>query len=347
MTIKDAEQALTKFPNTRYMGSKRKLIPTIAQIVKDLNPKTALDAFAGSGCVAYLFKEMGISVTSNDFLKFAYQIGNASIANSKTTLSDQDIDFLVSNKSKPHTFIRDTFKDLYFSDEDNEFLDNLWWNIQELKDEHKKALALAAVSRACIKRRPRGMFAYTGFRYDDGRKDLLMSLKEHFIRAAQEWNDTVFDNGTKCFAENQDVFDLEDKGYDLVYIDPPYVSPHSDNDYTRRYHFVEGYMTYWQGVNIQEHTKTKKIESNKSRFSSKTTIYDAFDDLFEKFPNSTLLVSYSSNSIPSKSEMISLLKKHKKSVELVEVDYKYSFGTHAHKIGDNKNTVSEYLFIAK
>ncbi len=347
MTTKDAEKVLTKFPNTRYMGSKRKLVPTIAQVVKQLKPKTALDAFAGSGCIAYLFKEMGISVTSNDFLKFAYQIGNASIANSHTVLTDEDIDFLVNNTSKPHTFVRDTFKDLYFSDEDNAFLDNLWWNINSLKDERKKSLALAAVSRACIKRRPRGMFAYTGFRYDDGRKDLLLSLKEHFIKAAKEWNEAVFDNGAECFAENKDVFDLEDKGYDLVYIDPPYVSPHSDNDYTRRYHFVEGYMTYWKGVNIQEHTKTKKIESNPSRFSSKTTIYKAFDDLFAKFPDSTLLVSYSSNSIPNKTEMMDLLKTHKKSVELIEVDYKYSFGTHGHKIGDNKNTVSEYLFIAK
>lgn len=347
MTTKDAEKVLTKFPNTRYMGSKRKLVPTIAQVVKQLKPKTALDAFAGSGCVAYLFKEMGIGVTSNDFLKFAYQIGNASIANSHTVLTDEDIDFLINNKSKPHTFVQDTFKDLYFSDEDNEFLDNLWWNIDSLGDEYKKSIAFAAVSRACIKRRPRGMFAYTGFRYDDGRKDLSLSLKEHFIKAAKEWNETVFDNGTECFAENKDVFDLEDKGYDLVYIDPPYVSPHSDNDYTRRYHFVEGYMTYWKGVNIQEHTKTKKIESNPSRFSSKATIYKAFDDLFAKFPDSTLLVSYSSNSIPNKTEMMDLLKAHKKSVELIEIDYKYSFGTHGHKIGDNKNTVAEYLFIAK
>lgn len=347
MTTKDAPKVLTKFPNTRYMGSKRKLVPTIAQVVNQLNPKTALDAFAGSGCVAYLLKEMGVGVTSNDFLKFSYHIANASIANSKITLTDEDINFLVNHNSGLHTFIQDTFKDLYFSDEDNAFLDNLWWNIDALKEEYKKSLAFAAISRACIKRRPRGMFAYTGFRYDDGRKDLSLSLKEHFIRAAKEWNETVLDNNTECFAENKDVFDLEDKGYDLVYIDPPYVSPHSDNDYTRRYHFVEGYITYWQGVNIQQHTKTKKIESNPSRFSSKNTIHGAFDELFAKFPNSTLLVSYSSNSIPNKSEMMELLKAHKKSVELIEVDYKYSFGTHAHKIGDNKNTVSEYLFIAK
>ncbi len=329
------------------MGSKRKLIPTIAQIVKQLDPKTALDAFAGSGCVAYLFKEMGLEVTSNDFLKFSYHIANASIANSKTKLSDKDIKYLVNNESGSHNFIQTKFKDLYFSDEDNAFLDNLWWNITSLKDEYKKSLAFAAVSRACIKRRPRGMFAYTGFRYDDGRKDLTLSLKEHFILAVKEWNETVLDNGTRCSASNKDVFELKDNNYDLVYIDPPYVSNHSDNDYTRRYHFVEGFISYWQDDEIQEHTKTKKIVSHPSRFSSKTTIHKAFEDLFSQFPSSTLLISYSSNSIPTKEEMIKLLKKHRKNVEMIEVDYKYSFGTHGHKVGDNKNAASEYLFIAR
>jgi DNA adenine methylase len=347
MITKNAPKISSKYPNTRYMGSKRKLLPTIAQVVKQLDPKTALDAFSGSGCVAYLFKEMGLEVTSNDFLKFSYHIANASVANSETKLTKKDIDFLINNKSGDHSFIQTKFKDLYFSDDDNAFLDNLWWNINSLKDEPKKSLAFAAISRACIKRRPRGMFAYTGFRYDDGRKDLSFSLKEHFVKAAKEWNDSVFDNEAVCHASNKDVFELKDKGYDLVYIDPPYVSKHSDNDYTRRYHFVEGYVTYWEDIEIQEHTKTKKIKSIPSRFSSKKTIHEAFDELFGKFPNSTLLISYSSSSIPSKEDMIELLERHKNSVELVEVDYKYSYGTHKHKVGDNNNSVSEYLFIAK
>jgi DNA adenine methylase len=329
------------------MGSKMKLLPVIAQVVHQIKPKTALDAFSGSGCVGYTLKDLGIQVDTNDFLKFAYHIANASIANSSERLTDEEIAFLVNTKNPQNTFIQSTFKDLYFSDDDNKFLDDLWPNIQKLESEYKKSLAYAAVSRACIKRRPRGIFAYTGFRYDDGRKDLSLSLEEHFIKAVGEWNNTVFDNGTSCNTFNQDVFSLQDKDYDLVYIDPPYVSTQSDNDYTRRYHFIEGYVTYWQGVEIQDETKTKKIKSRPTPFGSKTTIYKAFADLFEKFPKSTLLISYSSNSIPAKEEMVELLKQHRKSVELIEVDYRYSFGNHGHKVGNNKNSVSEYLFIAK
>jgi DNA adenine methylase len=56
-------------------------------------------------------------------------------------------------------------------------------------------------------------------------------------------------------------------------------------------------------------------------------------------------VSYSSNSLPALDDMVSLLSKHKQHVEVIPVEYRYSFGTHAHKVGKNKNAVQEYLFV--
>jgi DNA adenine methylase len=43
--------------------------------------------------------------------------------------------------------------------------------------------------------------------------------------------------------------------------------------------------------------------------------------------------------------MISIMSKYKEIVDVVPVDYKYSFGTHSHKVGDNNNNVKEYLFV--
>ena len=70
---------------------------------------------------------------------------------------------------------------------------------------------------------------------------------------------------------------------DLVYIDPPYYSPLSDNEYVRRYHFVEGLARDWQGVEIQQHTQTKKFKSYPTPFSTRKGAADAFDLLFKKF----------------------------------------------------------------
>ena len=67
-----------------------------------------------------------------------------------------------------------------------------------------------------------------------------------------------------------------------MYIDPPYYSPYSDNEYVRRYHFVEGLARDWKEVEIQEHTLTKKFKSYPTPFSTRNGAADAFDVLFKK-----------------------------------------------------------------
>ncbi len=336
---------LAHFPSTRYMGSKYKLLPHILKIIDKERPKSFLDAFSGSGCVSYAVKTKGIKVHSNDFLKFCFHIANASTANQKAKLTDSEIKMLAMRSECG--FVSETFQNLYFNDNDNNFLDGLHKQIQKLNDGYKKSIAYAAIARAMVKRRPMGMFAYTGHRYDDGRRDLTLSLKEHFIDAAKAWNSAVFNSQNKCTTSNKDIFEITKNNFDMVYLDPPYMSKSSDNDYTRRYHLVEGFIDYWKNYKIQQHTKTKKIESIPSLFSSKASVYEGFDRLFARHKNSILVVSYSSNSIPSKSEMIQLLKKYKRQVEIIEIQYRYTFGNHSHKVGNNKNLVQEYLFVAK
>ncbi len=340
-------ELLENFPGTRYMGSKYKILPFLWDSIKDLQFETVLDAFSGSGCVSYMLKKKGFEVYSNDFMAFSSKITHALIQNSENKITDSDLKKLLKENAPGDEFIRKTFVGLYFSDEDNIFLDNLRLNIEALNNKDKKALALAAISRACLKKRPRGLFTYTGDRYNDGRRDLQMSLKDHFIENVKAFNSAVFDNGKKNKAYNRDVFDLGDVKADLVYFDPPYLTSKSDNDYTRRYHFIEGLVKNWEGLDIQYETKTKKFKKYASPFDSKSTVNDALDRLFNQHKDSIIVVSYSSNSIPAKEEMIELLKRYKKVVEIKEVDYLYSIGNQGHKVGDNANKVKEYLFIAR
>jgi DNA adenine methylase len=327
------------------MGSKQGILPSIWSAVKRLPFTTVLDAFSGSGCVSYMFKSQGKAVTANDFSKYSYHLANALIANSDETLSDDDIAMLLEPNTNRQNFIQETFRGLYFSDKDNLFLDNTVANIQQLTSPIKYSLALSALNRACIKRRARGVFTYIGERYDDGRKDLRLSVQEQFLAATGLLNDTVFDNGQQHFAVNQDVFTL-DIVPDLVYLDPPYYTPLSDNDYLRRYHFVEGLSCYWQGVEILHRTKTKKLRKYYTPFDSRTEVYGAFERLFRQFSNSILVVSYSSNSLPGREELTEMLRDIKSNVEVHTIEHKYSFGTHAHKVGNNNNAVQEYLFVA-
>lgn len=341
------ETRLSRFPVSRFMGSKRKLLGFIADVASQLDFETALDAFSGGGYVSYLLKAMGKTVDSNDFLAYSYRITHALVENSHETLDASDMAMLLDATDDSPTFISDTFNGLYFTPEDNALLDRVSGNVYRLGNEYKKSLAVAALCRAALKKQPRGVFTVTGLRYDDGRADLRMTMQEQFVRSVVEHNNAVFDNGTMGRAFNLDIRDFTRRGYDLVYIDTPYYSPHSDNDYIRRYHFVEGLATYWTATSILASTKTKRIAKRDTPFTSASRIYGGLDATFALFPGSILLVSYSSNSIPTKDEMVEMLRHHRRSVNVFEADHRYSFGTHAHKVGDNRNKVSEYLFLAQ
>ena len=69
------------FPATRYQGSKAKLIDWIWSRLAGLAFDTCLDAFGGTGAVAYRLKQAGKQVTYNDALRFNYYFGRALIEN--------------------------------------------------------------------------------------------------------------------------------------------------------------------------------------------------------------------------------------------------------------------------
>ena len=338
---------MNKFPPTRYMGSKQKLLENIWNVASQFKFNSVLDLFAGSGVVSYMFKTQGKQVFTNDYMAFSSTMGEALIENNTQKLTKNDLNVLLAENTSIDRFVSSTFKDLYFVDEDNEFIDLIRTNIHGLSNKKKKALAMSALIRACMKKRARGIFTYVGLdsRYDDGRRDLTLSLREQFLEAVKVINNAVFNNGQDNKAKNVDAMDNKQKA-DLVYIDPPYYSPLSDNEYVRRYHFVEGLAKDWKDVDMQWHTKTKKFKSYPTPFSSQTGAKEAFDLLFKKHKDSILMVSYSSNSLPTKEEILDLLSKYKSNVDVIEINHRYSFGNQGDKVNNNKNKVEEYLFIA-
>lgn len=332
------------YPSTRYMGSKEKLLPFIKGVVENFEFESAADLFAGSGVVGYMFKSMGKRVFSNDYMAMSATLAKAMIENSTTCLSEREIDGLFAANKRADSFVQDTFQGLYYSDADSAVIDLVRANIRKITDPQKRAVALSALIRACLKKRARGVFTYTGLRYDDGRADLAMSMEEQVRRAAQAVNNAVFDNGHQCRARFGDAMSARMK-VDLAYIDPPYFSPLSDNEYVRRYHFVEGLARDWDGVEMQWHTKTRKFKSYPTPFSSRLGATEAFDRLFRKLKDSIIVVSYSSNSLPTKDEIVHLMAKYKRHVEVVDIDHRYSFANQGHKTLDIRNEVKEYLFV--
>jgi DNA adenine methylase len=336
------------FPPTKFMGSKQTLLPFIFKSLNRVKYDSVLDAFSGSGCVSYEFKRRGKSVVSNDFLHCSFVTAKALIENNSTKIDDQALRKLmtVRNDAITPSKVADTYSDLFFTKSECQFLDSLWANIQDLSSGYQRNLALAAACRACQKKRPRGIFTVIGKKGWDARKDLKLSLQEQFANAVRIFNNSVFDNGKAHRAVWSDIMNLPDTDFDLVYLDPPYWSPLSDNDYVRRYHFIEGYSRYWEGLDIDMNTKARKFKSYLSPFSQLGAARNALSQLFERYSDSTIIVSYSSNGLPSKSELLSMLESVKRKVTVFETDHRYSFANQAHAKQKIKNKVREYVFVA-
>jgi len=203
------------------MGSKYKLLPHLERVFAQLGGVSAVDAFSGSGVVSYLLKAQGFQVTSNDFLTFPSIVARATVENQMQRLDLATVEAICGPPADDRDFIQTKFRDLYFTHEDLAFLDSAWSHIDRLEG-YQRDVAIAALVLSAARKQPRGVFSYTGTRYTDGRRDLQLSMREHFAERVAEYNATVFDMPAASTALCGDVFELTTTSPDLVYLDPPY-----------------------------------------------------------------------------------------------------------------------------
>ena len=344
------------FPSTRYQGSKLKLVNWIWGNTKGLEFDTVLDAFGGTGCVSHMLKGKGKQVTYNDVLKFNYYIGLALIENDETRLSEEEVDWLLvchddADLGSPieyPTFIQDTFQGIYFTDEENRWLDVVVTNIRQLENRHKQAIAFFALFQACIIKRPFNLFhrknlylRLSNVERSFGNKTTWDTPFEMWFRLfVAEANGAIFSNGRANRAMNCGAFEIPGQ-YDLVYIDTPYISANgSPTDYLGYYHFLEGLADYDKWKNhIDYKSKHRRMKNGRSVWTDKHRIREAFDRLFQKFQDSILVVSYRRRGIPTVDEMLDLLRKYKGNVvDLNGRNYQYVL---------SKRQATELLFIAQ
>ncbi|MBU5425869.1 DNA adenine methylase [Tissierella pigra] len=341
------------FPTTRFQGSKAKIIDWIWFNTKDFKFRTVLDAFGGTGCVSFMFKQQGKQVYYNDILKFNYIIGKALVENTHEQLEEDDIEYILAKHDiKYPSFIQDNFKDVFFLEEENQWLDMVITNIRNIDNEYKQAIAWFGLFQSCIIKRPYNLFhrANLYVRTDEVKRSFGnkttwdKSFKDHFVNFVDEANRAVFDNKQKCKSLNYDVLELpiEDYDFDLVYIDSPYITSKGvGTDYLDYYHFLEGMLDYdnWENKILPKYKHKPLKGKGESPWTKKNEILDAFDKLFKRYRDSILVVSYRSDGIPSCDEILNLLKKYKKNIrELKKTDYKYAL---SHK------KTEEILFIAE
>ena len=338
-TAKRSSKPANAFPRTRYQGSKRKLATAILEQLGGLQFTTVLDAFGGTGAVAYAFKAAGKEVTYNDILAFNHQIGLALIENDASRLEDDDIEAIgVRHAGVEYgDFIERTFEGIYFTTEENRWLDVAVANIRRLAPPYKQALAWFALFQSATAKRPYNLFH---------RRNLYMrtadvergfgnkvswdrSFPEHFKVFAREANSAVIDSGGRCRAICRDALDIE-PGFDLVYIDTPYINRVGVGvDYREFYHFLEGMVRYddWPAL-IDLRSKHRRLKRQHDPWCDARSCHDMFRRLFHRFRESILVVSYRSDGIPSIDQMAEILGTVKQCVRVIAgAQYQYALST--------------------
>lgn len=336
-------------PSTRYQGSKAKLVNWIWECTKHLDFGSVLDIFGGTGVVGYMYKRKGKTVYYNDYLKSDYLIGLSLIENNNIRLTGRDIEKLLHvNFSREYKkFISQTFKDVYYTNEENQWLDTVAQNISSLRNKYKRALAFNALFQACLVKRPFNLFHRKNLylrlarvnRSFGNKTTWDKSFPEHFTNFAYEVSGLVFDNGKQNRASNLDVSKVMGS-FDLVYIDPPYTNRSGITvDYLQFYHFLEGLSKYneW-GECINYKRKHLCFKKDNNPWNNPKLIKQTFWDLLGKFKDSLLLISYREDGIPSILEIVRYLEGLNKRATVQSLGYKYV-------LSNNKS--AEVLIIAQ
>jgi adenine-specific DNA methylase len=321
------ELRLIKLPSTRYQGSKYKIVKWIWEKIEKFSFNKFLDAFGGTGVVAYYMKRMGKEVHYNDYLKFNYYIGLALIENNSVILSEEKVKSIIEKSTNMiyKNFIFNTFKDIYYSDDENEWLDIVIQNIESLQDIYEKYLAYYALFQSSLVKRPFNLFHRKNLyirnadvkRSFGNKRTWDTPFEVHFLNFVNEINNLIFNNNRNNKSFNLDVFELSEN-YDLVYIDPPYTSQKGVTvDYLDFYHFLEGIVNYevWDNM-IDYRTKHKRLKRIYNPWNDPKKIKNIFREVIYKFKDSIICISYRSDGIPSIEEIKSFVKEYKRNIDV-------------------------------
>lgn len=311
---------IARFPSTRYYGSKRKLLRWMYGPFGALRFDTVLDAFGGTGSVSLLFQAMNKHVTYHDGFRFNEDVART-VLSSKPALTRSQIEVALAAVEPTAGVVARHFEGIFFKPDENAWLDGFMAMLRGAKlRPQARSLLCYLIYQACLKKRPFNLFhrANLSLRTNEGVKRSFgnavtweRTFSHHALQAFDEL--TRADVGTRPAAIILPAGDVSKikPGYDLVYIDPPYINRedrYNRDDYWRRYHFLEGLASYEDWATAIDPTSDVRLAPPSSWFadwSRKAKFKDRLFAFIDAHRSSIVALSYVSDAIPSEVELLS------------------------------------------
>ena len=273
----------------KYLGSKRRLVPVLAELARRAQARTALDLFTGTTCVAQAFKLDGAEVTAVDSTRCAAVLAGCYVATDLDTVDHVALERIVAELNalpgRPG-YVTDTFceRSRFFQPVNGARIDAVRHVIDRdyagtplepvlltsLLEAADRVDSTTGVQMAYVKR-----WSDRSFRPLELRVPALLAGSGRAVR------------GDAC------VLASGLGEFDLAYLDPPY----NQHRYEANYHIWET-LVAWDapshyGIACK---RTEVREGERSAFNSRRTMADALARVVRDVRARLLVLSYNDES---------------------------------------------------
>ncbi len=153
--------------------------------------------FAGQPDLGWYLKFWGKLILDNDVCQWAWWVSRAFVENQDQSLSEEDVSLILSEAYVPRRRLHNPAIGTSMSEIDAVWFDNIWLNIQQIENEHRRALAYALTL---------GVGDYV-FSFKPETASLRRPLSEVFIAL---WRNSrqVINNGKVNYSVNRDAHEF-------------------------------------------------------------------------------------------------------------------------------------------
>lgn len=302
----------------RYLGNKTRMINNIDNFISELGikGKTFCDLFAGSASVSDYFKDK-YRIIANDLLDSSCVFAKAKTNNSKIPEFKTFVKIYGTNPfdyftNKKYEFKEDHFiwknyspkgNRQFFTEEVANKIDGIRIDLDEMLskkeiNENEYNFLLASLLETVM-----GVSNTTGT-YEAFLKDWdKRSFKEFKLEPLEMKNCKKIKGAT---IYNEDANELIRKiSGDILYLDTPYTI----TDYNSAYHLLETIVRY-DNPEIKGITGRRVNKKEKSKYSSKSTVAEAYEDLIKNAKFKHIIISYSTQSLLPIDELKKIIEKY-------------------------------------
>ena len=338
-------------PMITYIGNKRKLVETIENVVKRLNPKSCADAFSGSGVVSRMLLTHCDEIYVNDLERYCEVISNCFLKNPSWADHDEIIEHIEYMNKCPDKdgFISELYapndssninedERCFYTKENANRIDGMLEYVNNKVPISIRDYCLAPlIVKASIHTNTSGVFKgfhKGGWGGKGGHAQNRITKKIEV--ECPVWLDSSKD--VKVYREDACTFLEKIPKVDLIYLDPPY----NQHPYGSNYFMLNLICTNEKPDTISKVSGIPR-DWNKSEYNSKCKINEAMKRTLQLAISKSkyTLVSYSNEGFISPDEWEELLSPYQ--YEKIEIDYNCYRGSR--NLQNRSNKVKELLFI--